>query len=151
VIAKADRLFEAHLTVANLDRSIDFYREIVGLELAHIEPVRGAAFFWIGARGKTMLGLWLAGSGPQKTTTHLAFAAELGDVIEAPRRLQAAGISVLGFDGKPATEPVVLGWMPAASVYFSDPDGHLLEIIAMLADEPRPEAGVVTWRAWTAS
>lgn len=28
-------LYETHLTVSNLDRSIDFYRDIVGLELAH--------------------------------------------------------------------------------------------------------------------
>jgi hypothetical protein len=39
--------------------------------------------------------------------------------------------------------------MPAASVYFRDPDGHLLEYIAMLDDRPRPEDGVVTWRQWT--
>jgi hypothetical protein len=40
--------------------------------------------------------------------------------------------------------------MPAVSVYFRDLDGHLLEYIAMLEDEPRPDDGVVTWRAWTA-
>ena len=48
------------------------------------------------------------------------------------------------------TKPVVIGWMPAASVYFHDPDGHLLEYIAMLPDDPRPDVGVVTWREWTA-
>jgi hypothetical protein len=40
--------------------------------------------------------------------------------------------------------------MPAVSVYFLDPDGHLLEYIAMLPDEPRPDAGVMTWNAWRA-
>jgi hypothetical protein len=33
--------------------------------------------------------------------------------------------------------------MPAASVFFHDPDGHLLEYLAMLPHQPRPEAGVV--------
>ena len=43
-------LFETHLTVSDLDRSIAFYRDIVGLPLAHRVPARGAAFHWIGAQ-----------------------------------------------------------------------------------------------------
>ena len=42
----------------------------------------------------------------------------------------------------------MIGWMPAAGVYFRDPDGHLLELIAMLDGEPRPERGIVTWSEW---
>ena len=143
-----DRLFEAHLIVANLDTSIAFYRDRLGLELAHVTPARHAAFFWIGSRGNSMLGLWLAGAGPQKTTTHVAFATPVDDVIAAPRRLQSAGIVALDFNGKPTGEPVVLAWMPALAVYFLDPDGHLLEYIAMLEDEPRPNGGLVEWHAW---
>ena len=144
-----DRLFEAHLTIANLDVSMAFYRDRVGLELAHVIPARQAAFFWIGSRGSGMLGLWGAGSAPQKTTTHIAFAATLDDVLAAPARLRSTGISALDFDGYPTNEPVVLAWMPAVSVYFHDPDGHLLEYIAMLAEGARPDQGVVTWREWT--
>jgi lactoylglutathione lyase len=144
-----DRLFEAHLTVSDLDASIVFYRDRVGLELAHVVPDRQAAFFWIGSRGTTMLGLWASGSAPQKTTTHIAFAARRDDVIAAPRILQSAGITPLDFDGCPSDEPVVLAWMPAASIYFHDPDGHLLEYIAMLPEDPRPDRGVLRWHEWT--
>lgn len=147
-LAAIDRLFEAHLIVADLDASIAFYRGRLGLELAHVMPARQAAFLWIGARGSAMLGLWQAGLGPQKTTTHIAFAAAADDVIAAPGRLQSAGIDALDFTGQPTDEPVVLAWMPAIAVYFLDPDGHLLEYIAMLEGEPRPDDGVVTWRAW---
>jgi lactoylglutathione lyase len=143
------RLFEAHLTVADLDTSVTFYRDRLGLELAHRPTAGQAGFFWIGSRGHTMLGLWPAGSAPQKTTLHIAFAAALDDVLAAPLALQRAGITALDFHGQPTNEPVVLAWMPAAAVYFRDPDGHLLEYIAMLADDARPEAGVVTWGAWT--
>jgi lactoylglutathione lyase len=142
------RLFEAHLPVANLEASIAFYRDRVGLELAHLASARQAAFFWVGSRGNGMLGLWAAGSGPQKTTLHVAFATALEDVIAAPRALQSAGIVALDFDGQPTNEPVVLAWMPAASIYFRDPDGHMLEYIAMLAEEPRPDDGVVGWHHW---
>jgi lactoylglutathione lyase len=147
--ASVDRLFEAHLPVADLDASVAFYRDRVGLELAHVMPARQAAFFWVGSRGRGMLGLWAAGSSPQKTTMHVAFATALDDVIAAPRTLESAGIAALDFDGQPTHEPVVLAWMPAAAIYFRDPDGHLLEYIAMLAEEPLPDAGVVAWREWT--
>jgi lactoylglutathione lyase len=62
--------------------------------------------------------------------------------------LRQSGVEPLDFDGRPADEPSVIGWMPAASVYFKDPDGHLLEYLAMLPHEPRPEAGVVSYREW---
>lgn len=144
------RLFEAHLSVADLDRSVAFYRDLLGLELAQVIPSRQVAFFWIGSPGHTMLGLWAAGSVPQRTTTHIAFAASLEDVLAAPEALRLAGIVTRDFDGQPTNEAVVIGWMPAASVFFHDPDGHLLEYIAMLPDDPRPDVGVLTWRAWTA-
>src|SRR3954466_422960 len=64
MITPVDRLFEAHLTVSDLDASIAFYRDRVGLELAHMVSVRQAAFFWVGSRGSTMLGLWA--SGPRR-------------------------------------------------------------------------------------
>ena len=145
----AARLFEAHLTVADLDRSVAFYRDVVTLQLAHVTLDRQVAFFWIGGPGNSMLGLWVAGPAPQKMTMHVAFAASLEDVVAAPRALRSAGITPLDFDGQPTDEPVVLAWMPAASIYFRDPDGHLLEYIAMLSEDARPEVGVVTWREWT--
>ena len=37
-------------------------------------------------------------------------------------------------------EPIVHGWMPAAAVFFRDPDGHLLELIAELEEPARPDA-----------
>ena len=42
------RLFESHLTVSDLQRSVEFYRDLVGLPLALEAPERDAAFFWVG-------------------------------------------------------------------------------------------------------
>src|SRR5260370_42414998 len=50
---RIDGLYEAHLTVADLDRSIAFYRDVVGLELAHRIAQRHVAFFWIGGRDRS--------------------------------------------------------------------------------------------------
>ena len=148
MITPVERLFETHLVVADLVASIAFYRDRVGLELAHVVAARQAAFFWVGSRGTTMLGLWAGGSAPQKTTTHVAFVATRDDVVAAPRALQSTGITPLDFGGRPTDEPVVLAWMPAASIYFHDPDGHLLEYIAMLPEDPRPDGGVLRWHEW---
>jgi len=141
-------MFEAHLTVADLDRSIAFYRDVVGLHLAHDEPTRGAAFFWVPAYGQGLLGLWSIGSAPLAMSLHLAFSADESDVHDAAERLSALGTQALSFFGSDTTEPSVLAWMPAIAIYFRDPDGHLLELIAMLDEPPRPELGVVDWSRW---
>jgi lactoylglutathione lyase len=140
-------LFESHLSVGELDRSVRFYRDILRLPVAQIFPDRRAAFFWIGAPGKAMLGLWENG-GPQRMSLHLAFEASLNDVLSSPEALRQSGVNPLDFDGNPTREAVVLAWMPAASVYFHDPDGNLLEFLCMLDQQPRPELGVVPWSSW---
>jgi lactoylglutathione lyase len=43
---------------------------------------------------------------------------------------------------------LAIGWMPAASLFFHDPDGHLLEYLAMLPHVSRAEAGVVPQSEW---
>ena len=143
-------LFEVHLPVSDLDRAIAFYRDTLGLPLAHVVRDRGAAFFWVGAAGKAMLGLWSAGAAPQHLTLHAAFRVSVPDVLRAASALEYSGVTPLDFDARPAREPVVLAWMPAVSIYFRDPDGHLLEYLAMLPEAPRPELAVVTWSAWQA-
>jgi lactoylglutathione lyase len=142
-------LFETHLTVHDLQRSIRFYREVVGLALAREVPEQGAAFLWIGCGKHSMLGLWETGSPPLGLRLHLAYETTLGDVLAAPQRLRAHGVTPLSFAGEETSEPSVIGWMPAAAVYFSDPDGHLLEYLALLAEEPRPSLGVVPYSEWT--
>jgi lactoylglutathione lyase len=138
-------LFETHLTVADLTRSVAFYRDTVGLAVALEVPERGAAFHWIGQPGKAMLGLWSIGSAPMGMRLHIAFAMTLADVHAAPDALKAQGVQPLSFFGEPANEPSVIGWMPAAAVYFRDPDGHMLEYIAMLDGPPEPQLGIVPW------
>ena len=148
---RPDRLFEAHLTVADLDRSIAFYRDVVGLPLAFELRERAVAFFWIGARGGSMLGLWSLGSAPVGLSLHVAFRVSLAEVLRAGDALRAAGVMPLSFFGAEASEPSVIGWMPAAAVYFRDPDGHQLEYLAMLDEPPDAERGIVSWSEWASA
>ena len=142
-------LFEAHLTVSDLDRAVAFYQDLLGLPLAGLFPERKAAFFWIGAPGRAMLGLWEAGTMPMSINLHVAFQVALSDLHHAVARLQKAGIEPRDLAGSPTDEPVVLAWMPAAAVYFRDPDNNLLEFITMLPDPPEPNLGVLPWSDWT--
>src|SRR5438552_14858145 len=105
---KPTGLFEAHLTVSDLDRSIEFYRDVVGLPLALELPERGAAFFWIGGPGEAMLGLWSLGSSPIGLSLHIAFKATREDVLDACDRLRATGVTPLSFFATETTEPSVI-------------------------------------------
>lgn len=143
-------LYEAHLSVRDLGRSIAFYRDVLGLPLAHTVPARGAAFFWVPAPGTGMLGLWSSGTAPMQVRLHIAFRVALSDVEASIPALEAAGLMPEDGDGVPIDEPVVIAWMPAASVYFKDPDGHSLEFIAILGDAPRPDLGRLPLSKWRA-
>jgi lactoylglutathione lyase len=143
-------LFEAHIIVRDLQRSVAFYRDVLGLEVGIEQPERPATFLWVGGRGKSMLGTFTLGSWPtQMMQHHLSFQVKLEDLLAAPQRLRAAGVAAMGGRHEPIDEPVVFSWMPAASVFFDDPDSNLLEYIAMLDDEPQPELGLLlSWSEW---
>lgn len=148
---KATGLFETHLMVGDLDRSVAFYRDVVGLPVALELPERGAAFLWIGGPGEAMLGLWSLGSAPIALSLHIALTTSLRAVLGACDALRSEGVRPLSFFGDETIEPSVIGWMPAAAVYFRDPDGHLIEYLAMLDEPPRPDRGIIAWSAWTAA
>ena len=111
MIIPISTLFETHLHVTNLDRAVRFHRDVLGLPTAGVYPARRVAFLWVGGAGRAMLGLWEVGSGPQRMSLHTAFGVALEDLLAAPDRLRASGITALGFDGNAASEPVVLAWM----------------------------------------
>jgi lactoylglutathione lyase len=144
-------LFETHLTVSDLGRSVEFYRDVVGLDLALEVSERGAAFFWIGRPGQAMLGLWSLGSAPMGLSLHIALEASLDEVLGACDALRSNGVTPLSFFGAETTEPSVIGWMPAAAVYFRDPDDHLIEYLAMLKEPADAERGIIAWSAWTSA
>lgn len=141
-------LFEAHLTVADLPASIAFYRDVVGLPVAFEVPERGAAFLWVGGRGRSMLGLWSTGAAPLGLRLHVALRVSVDHVLGACAALRDRGVTPRSFFGEETDEPSVIGWMPAAAVYFDDPDGHSIEYLAMLDGPPRPELGIVGWSDW---
>jgi lactoylglutathione lyase len=136
-------LYETHLPVADTKISERFYSEIVGLPFAYRDSTRDIIFLWADAKEKAMVGLWGPNTvyGDHNSVSrkhHLAFAVSLGELLAAIEKLNAHGIETLGFGGEKTDEPTVIGWMPSAQIYFRDPDGHMLEFIAILSDPPDP-------------
>jgi lactoylglutathione lyase len=141
-------LWETHLTVADLDRSIGFYRDVVGLTLAHTIPERHVAFFWIGQPRQAMLGLWSIHTSPMAMKLHYAFQVTIEDVKASIAALRRAGLEPLAGGGRVIEEPEVIPWIPSASVYFKDPDGHSLEFIAMLPEPAQPNTKRMMLSEW---
>ena len=127
-------LYETHLPVSDVEQSVSFYCDIVGLQFAFEVSQRNVTFLWVGADKQGMLGLWGPGSAwgwppgkadGQSHRCHFAIHIPLEDLLAAPARLQQHGITVVGFDG------------------------HSVEYITML-DELTDADYVGTWSDWQA-
>ena len=149
-------LFEAHLHVADLNKARRFYEDILGLQVGFDDAERRAVFYWVGSNRSAMLGVWERPPWLAKhewkdaRAQHLAFEVGIGDLREATERLKRQGVELNDFFGSVTEEPTAFGWMPAASIYFHDVDGNLLELIARLDAPARPQIGVVRLSEWRA-
>lgn len=143
-------LYETHLFVVDLERSIDFYANKLGLEQCHYEEERRAAFFWIGQPKQAMLGLWEKPKG-QIAIRHFAFECAPDWILEeSVAYLKERAILCRNFLKDGTERPMVFAWMPAISIYFDDPDGHSLEFIGILDGSSKPMNGVISYDQWKA-
>lgn len=141
-------LYETHLFVENLERSIDFYKNALGLQQCYFEAERRAAFFWIGKPQEAMLGLWEKPKN-EIDKRHFAFRCDVEDVLHhAVSFLKQRNLKPYNFLKDGQERPMVFSWMPAIAIYFNDPDGHALEFIAILEGKPRKEPGVISYEEW---
>ena len=114
-----------HLTVSDLDRSLDYYRREIGLEMLERSPGRAS----LGAGKRELLALYEAtGARPAPGATGLYHFALL-----VPSRADLAG-----WLAHAARDRVRLDGMSdhfvSEAIYLSDPDDHGIEIYA---DRPR--------------
>jgi catechol 2,3-dioxygenase-like lactoylglutathione lyase family enzyme len=119
-----DRIDHLVLTVFDIDRTIDFYARVLGMEpIAFAGGRRGLAF------GRQKLNLHQAGrefepkaDRPTPGSGDLCFVVE-GELDDVVAHLEAEGVPIL--EG-PVARAGALG--PMRSVYLRDPDGNLLEL-----------------------
>lgn len=141
-------LYETHIRTKEINKAISFYQGLQ-LEVAHVIPERKVAFFWLGDYGKKdhMLGIWEV-QEDQFKPAHFAFGLEYENLLRVPDFLDQLGVKLTPDFGLDTSEPIVHPWMPAASYYFSDPDGNSLEYISVLEDKPRKDLPAMHLSKW---
>lgn len=142
-------IYETHVQVRDLELAMEFYGRTLGLALGEVDD-RGIAFYFVNGPGgaRSLLGLW---ETADVSTSHFAFRVEAEHVDRMHSFLAERDIQVVEGRGIPATDqPLVHPWMPAASIYFDDPAGNQLELIADLSDAPRPDLDAMPLSEWRA-
>jgi catechol 2,3-dioxygenase-like lactoylglutathione lyase family enzyme len=129
VTPKRDRVIETCLYVDDLDRAAGFYERVLSLSVLTSDArfraydVGGASVLLLFQRGATLETVNMPGGtipphdghGP----LHMAFAISADALLQWEARLRDHGIAIEG-----RTE-----WSRGGhSIYFRDPDGHLLEL-----------------------
>lgn len=112
-------LYEVAIRVRDLVRSEAFYRETLGFEIGLRDEQRRWLFLRVGGQAGMVV---LQEDTEAWPTQHFAFTLDETDIDVAAATLEKQGIRIEG--------PVYHEWMPAKSIYFSDPDGHDLELCA---------------------
>ena len=143
--------------MTDLDRAVDFYVNKLGFEFGFGWRDRSSALLlYSEAEQRWMLGLFRVDTVIHRNAAeyHISFRVDKERVDSMIPWLRERGIETEHPPRAPVQgsmkEPIVHGWMPAAAVFFRDPDGHLLEFIADLADPPRPDflyRPLSEWRA----
>jgi catechol 2,3-dioxygenase-like lactoylglutathione lyase family enzyme len=127
---RLNRIIETALYVDDLERASAFYRDILGLaamlhtRTLHAYDVGGASVLLLFARGESLRSQISPGgtipphdgSGP----LHICFAVDPDALSEWEERLKQHHVAIEG----------EMSWERGGkSLYFRDPDGHLLELM----------------------
>ncbi len=113
-------LYEIAIRVKDLARAETFYKDVLGLEEGLRDERRNWLFLYAGGNAGMIV---LQEDKADWPTQHFAFTVNEADIDRAAALLKEKGVAV--------SELVHHEWMNAVSVYFDDPDGNALELIAV--------------------
>jgi catechol 2,3-dioxygenase-like lactoylglutathione lyase family enzyme len=113
-------LGQIHVSVADLDRSVAFYRDVLGLEFLFGVPGQSMAFFRLGE-----VRLYLGVPESPDFRSRLVAYLTTDDLFAEHARLTAAGVTFLDEPHPVHRDETVELWM----AFFQDPDGHHLALM----------------------
>ncbi|WP_219833920.1 VOC family protein [Paenibacillus sp. R14(2021)] len=116
------------LNVSDLNRSITFYTEVLGLKLRTLSEEPGKRFAYLGDDTKNTVTLWEQSEGTFSKRTpglhHLAFEADSAEAVKSyEEKLKAYGASFI-YEGL----VVHREGGDSGGIFFEDPDGIRVEI-----------------------
>ena len=117
-------VYEVAVRVKDLSKAEPFYREVLGLEVGIRDEKRHWLFLRAGGDAGMVVLQEDKGEWPLQ---HFAFTLDEADIERAASMLRERGVEVEG--------PVFHQWMSSTSLYFRDPDGHDLELLALVRSD----------------
>lgn len=125
-------VYEVAIRVKDLAKAEPFYLEVLDLEVGIRDEKRNWLFLKAGGDAGMVVLQEDKGEWPLQ---HFAFTIDEADIEPALAMLRERGVEVEG--------PVFHQWMNSTSLYFEDPDGHALELLAVngSASKAGDEAG----------
>jgi catechol 2,3-dioxygenase len=135
------RIGHVHLKVSDLDRSVAFYRDVLGLEVQQLYGNQAAFLSYGGYHHHLGLNTWESQGGSPAPKHHpglyhTAFLFETRtDLARALKQALEAGVRLTGAADHGVSE----------AIYFDDPDGNGVEIYRDKpeADWPRNDDGTL--------
>ena len=132
-MAKIRGLTEVVISVHDMEKSLNFYRDILGLRVMSPPDFRGAVFLQVSEQPDTVPQQLVLVPLPEGTDAfpiervrrplhHLGLEVAREDFESERERLQG-----LGFDVRFGEHP----FLPLKGMYLDDPDGNEIELIAM--------------------
>lgn len=122
-------VYEVAIRVKDMTKAEPFYREVLDLEVGIRDEKRNWLFLRAGGDAGMVVLQEDKGEWPLQ---HFAFTIDQADIERAAAMLRERGVAVEG--------PVFHEWMSSTSLYFEDPDGHALELLALVGSRSADEA-----------
>jgi lactoylglutathione lyase len=113
-------VYEVAIRVKDLAKAEPFYLDVLDLEVGIRDEKRNWLFLKAGGDAGMVVLQEDKGEWPLQ---HFAFTIDEADIERAATMLRERGVEVEG--------PVFHQWMNSTSLYFDDPDGNKLELLAV--------------------
>jgi catechol 2,3-dioxygenase-like lactoylglutathione lyase family enzyme len=118
---KIERIDHLNLTVADIDRSVDFYKRVLGMRAESMGEGRAALYFGQQKIHLDVAGGTMAMSGEKRMPAHICFITET-PMSEVAAHLETCGVPVRTQGPRAGAIGTI------ESVYIDDPDQNSIEI-----------------------
>ncbi|HEX3411204.1 MAG TPA: VOC family protein [Stellaceae bacterium] len=118
---KIERIDHLNLTVADIDRSVDFYKRVLGMKAESMGEGRAALYFGQQKIHLDVAGGTMAMSGEKRMPAHICFITET-PMSEVAAHLETCGVPVRTQGPRTGAIGTI------ESVYIDDPDQNSIEI-----------------------